>query len=105
MVVSVSVHTTSNTYDSHGRPFRSKAKGVTNHRDGGRDPTELLDSAQPVITARPVEATPATIIPPSRLWAGKPLVFVVGGYATRRSISSCYGAVLAVSTASPCDSS
>jgi len=35
------VDTTANTYDSHGCPFRSKAKGVANHRDGGRDPTEL----------------------------------------------------------------
>jgi len=35
------VHTTSHFYDSHGRPFRSKAKGVANHRDGGYDPTEL----------------------------------------------------------------
>ena len=30
------------------------AKGVANHRDGGRDPTELADSAQPANTARPV---------------------------------------------------
>jgi len=42
---------------------------VVNHRDGGRDPTELVSTVQPANTAQPVEATPATIIPPSRLWA------------------------------------
>jgi hypothetical protein len=38
MDISMSIHTTSDFYDSHGRPFRI---GVANHRDGGRDPTEL----------------------------------------------------------------
>ena len=37
------------------------------HRDGGRDPTELALTVQPANTARPVEATPAVIITPSRL--------------------------------------
>jgi len=43
---------------------------VANHRNGGRDPTELELTVQPANTARPVEATPAVIITPSRLWAG-----------------------------------
>jgi len=30
------------------------AKGVANHRDGGRDPTELELTVQPANTARPV---------------------------------------------------
>ena len=38
------------------------AKGVANHRDGGRDPTELELTVQPANTARPVETT-KTIIP------------------------------------------
>ncbi len=42
---------------------------LANHRDGGRDPTELELAVQPANTARPVDTTPATIIPPSRLWA------------------------------------
>ncbi len=63
MVISLSVDTTSNFYDSHGRPFRSrKAKGVANHRDGGCDPTELVQSVQPANTAQPVETT-TTILP------------------------------------------
>jgi len=33
------------------------AKGVANHRDGGRDPTELALTVQPANTARPVETT------------------------------------------------
>ena len=70
MCVGVSVHTTSNTYDSHGRPFRIRPEGWQNHRDGGRDPTELELAVQPANTAPPVEATPAAIIPPSRLWVG-----------------------------------
>jgi len=35
---------------------------VANHRDGGRDPTELALTVQPANTARPVETT-KTIIP------------------------------------------
>jgi len=42
---------------------------VVNHRDGGRDPTELELAVQPANTAQPVEATPAGSITPSRLWA------------------------------------
>jgi hypothetical protein len=41
MCVGMSVDTTSYTYDSHGRPFRIRPEGWQNHRDGGRDPTEL----------------------------------------------------------------
>ena len=63
MVVSVSVDTTSDTYDSHRRPFLLlTGEGVANHRDGGRDPTELALTVQPANTARPVETT-KTIIP------------------------------------------
>jgi hypothetical protein len=58
MVVRMGVDTTSDSYDCHGRPFRShKAKGVANHRDGGCDPTELVSTVQPANTARPVETT------------------------------------------------
>ena len=32
-------------------------EGVANHRDGGRDPTELALTVQPANTARPVETT------------------------------------------------
>ncbi len=46
------------------------AKGVANHRNGGRDPTELELAVQPANTARPVETTPVESIPPSRLWVG-----------------------------------
>jgi len=35
---------------------------VANHRDGGRDPTELALTVQPANTARPVETT-NTILP------------------------------------------
>ena len=63
MVVGMGVDTTSDFYDSRGRPFRSrKAKGVANHRDGGCDPTELALTVQPANTAQPVETT-TTILP------------------------------------------
>jgi hypothetical protein len=63
MGISMSVHTTSNFYDSHRRPFLLlTGEGVANHRDGGRDPTELALTVQPANTARPVETT-KTIIP------------------------------------------
>ena len=45
------------------RPFLLlTGEGVANHRDGGRDPTELVSTVQPANTARPVETT-KTIIP------------------------------------------
>ncbi len=68
MGVSVSVDTTSNTYDSHGRPFRIRPEGWQTTGTAS-DPTELALTVQPANTARPVEATPAVIITPSRLWA------------------------------------
>ena len=48
---------------------------MANHRNGGRDPIELELTVQPANTARPVEATPAVIVTPSRLWAAKPTCF------------------------------
>ena len=62
MVIGMGVNTTGDFYDSHGRPFRSKAKGVANHRNGGCDPTELVSTVQPANTAPPVETT-KTILP------------------------------------------
>ena len=47
---------------------------VANHRNGGCDPTELELTVQPANTARPVEATPAVIITPSRIWAACSLI-------------------------------
>ena len=51
---------------------------MANHRNGGCDPTELELTVQPANTARPVEATPAVIITPSRLCAT--CKGAVGGY-------------------------
>ena len=70
MVVSMSADTTSNTYDSHRRPFLLlTGEGVANHRDGGCDPTELPLTVQPANTARPVE----TIIPQPVMGGVKPV--------------------------------
>ena len=47
-----------------------QAKGWQHHRDGGRDPTELLDSAQQVFHCPTGACHTSHIIPPSRLCAG-----------------------------------
>ena len=53
-------------------PFSRIGEGVANHRDGGRNPTELELTVQPANTARPLGATPVLIIPPSRLSSASP---------------------------------
>ncbi len=56
---------------THILPFHSlKEKEACTEGDDGGDPTEPDYQLNRFPTARPVRATPANIIPPSRLWAG-----------------------------------
>ncbi len=68
------------------------AKGVANHRDGGRDPTELELTVQPANTARPVGRHT------SRKYLSQP---VMGGHKGRNGTADVAGVYLQVEEIPP----